>query len=107
MAINPPPFSLSVQRANGDVTVRVFGEVDMESSPVLKSNLLQLAQSGAQRVTVDLAETAFIDSTGLHALVRVLKELRGNGGDLVVRSPSKSAARLLHLTGFDTFVRVL
>ncbi len=106
MATNPPPFSVSVQQAEGDVTVRVFGEVDMESSPVLKSNLIQLAQTGAQRVTVDLGETAFIDSTGLHALVTALQELRGRGGDLVVRSPSKSAARLLELTGFDTFVQV-
>ncbi len=107
MAINPPPFSLSVQKANGDVTVRVFGEVDMESSPVLKSNLIQLAETGAHRITVDMTETAFIDSTGLHALVTALRELRERGGDLIVRSPSKSAARLLRLTGFDTLVQVI
>ncbi len=107
MAINPPPFSLSVQEAEGETTVRVFGEVDMESSPVLKSNLIQLARTGAQHITVDMTEIAFIDSTGLHALVTALKELRDHGGDLVVRSPSKSAARLLKLTGFDTFVQVI
>ena len=90
-----------------DAIVRVSGEIDMESSPTLKSRLIELAQAGVRRVTVDMTETAFIDSTGLHALVVAVKELRTHGGTLVVRSPSKSAARLLQLTGFDTLVEVI
>jgi anti-sigma B factor antagonist len=101
------PFSLSVDTADGDATVHVIGEIDMDSSPVLKSRLLELARAGVEKVTVDMTETAFIDSTGLHALVVALKELRVHGGDLVVRSPSKSAARVLQLTGFDTLVEVI
>jgi len=103
----PQPFAISVQDDGADAIVRVTGEIDMESSPTLKSRLIELAQAGYRRVTVDMTETAFIDSTGLHALVVAVKELGTHGGKLVVRSPSKSAARLLELTGFDTLVEVI
>lgn len=107
MTGTPPPFAISVQDDGADAIVRVTGEIDIESSPTLKSRLIELAQAGIQCVTVDMTETAFIDSTGLHALVVAVKELRTHGGKLVVRSPSKSAARLLELTGFDTLVEVI
>src|SRR5947208_5437594 len=104
MTTGTPPFAMSVQNADGEAVVRVAGEIDMESSPVFKSSLIELARAGVQRITVDMAETDFIDSTGLNALVAALKELREHGGILVVRSPSKSAARLLELTGLNTLV---
>jgi anti-sigma B factor antagonist len=85
----------------------VVGEVDMETAPVLKDGLLRLADEGAQLVTVDLAETDFIDSTGLHAIVVAVKQLRELGGDLVVQSPSKNAARVLELSGLSTVVKVV
>jgi anti-sigma B factor antagonist len=107
MATSPSLFGMSVENAEHEAVVRVIGEIDMETSPALKARLLELAQQGVQRITVDMTETEFIDSTGLHALVVAVKELRLNGGDLVVRSPSKSAARLLQLTGLDTLVRVI
>jgi anti-sigma B factor antagonist len=98
---------MSVESADQQAVVRVTGEIDMETSPAFKARLLELAQDGVQRITVDMSETEFIDSTGLHALVVAVKELRTHGGDLVVRSPSKSAARLLELTGLDTLVQVI
>jgi anti-sigma B factor antagonist len=103
----PPPFAVSVERDDTHATVRVTGEIDMESSPALRSEIVDLAQAGVRQIILDLADTAFIDSTGLHALVTAVTALRVNGGELVVRSPSKSASRLLQITGFDTVVQVV
>ena len=107
MTGTPPPFAVTIERAEDHATVRVTGEIDMESSPTLRSRLVDLAQTGVREVTLDMTDTAFIDSTGLHALVVAITELRMHGGDLVVRSPSKATSRLLHLTGFDTLVQVV
>jgi anti-sigma B factor antagonist len=98
---------MSVECAEQQAVVRVTGEIDMETSPALKARLLELAHGGVQQITVDMTDTEFIDSTGLHALVVAVKELRLQGGDLLLRSPSKSAARLLQLTGLDTLVKVI
>ena len=105
--ISPRAFALNVETNDERATVRVTGEVDLETSSALRSALLELANDGAQLVTVDLAETDFIDSTGLHALVVAMKQLRLHGGDLVLKSPSRNAARVLELSGLSTVVRIL
>ena len=45
---------------------------------------------------------AFIDSSGLRALVVGHKALEERGGSLVVANPSTMAARLLEVTGLTT-----
>jgi anti-sigma B factor antagonist len=107
MTGTPRSFALSVETADDHATVRVTGEIDMESSPALRSRLLSLAQMGIRQVTLDMTDTEFIDSTGLHVLVVALNELKVQGGDLVLQSPSRSATRLLHLTGVDTLMQVV
>jgi len=103
----PRAFGLAVDHADGKTVVKVTGELDLQTAPQLESHLLRLAGDGASHVTVDMAETDFIDSTGLHALIVAVKELRVRGGDLVVRAPSPNTARLLQLSGFDTVVQVV
>lgn len=103
----PRTFRLLVDSADGRAVVRVTGELDLQTAPQLESRLLELAGQGTGHVTVDMAETDFIDSTGLHALIVVVRELRERGGDLVVRTPSPNASRLLQLSGFDSVVEVI
>lgn len=49
----------------------------------------------------DLALVTFMDSQGLHALLRASKALRGIGGDVRLRAPSPTVRRLLTLSGVD------
>ena len=107
MTGTPRPFEVSVDDANGTTVVRVAGEVDMETAPRLERSLLQLVQSRTPLVTVDLAEIDFIDSTGLHAIVVAVQQLRANGSDLVLRSPTPSTARVLELSGLTSVVKVV
>lgn len=79
----------------------------MDTAPRLKSMLVDLAEKGARTVTVDLAETDFLDSTGLNALVIALKHTRKQGGDLVLRAPSRPVTRVLELSGLSTVVKVV
>ena len=103
----PRAFGLLVDNADGGAVVKVTGELDLQTAPELQSRLLDLVAGGTSRVPVDMADTDFIDSTGLHALIVAVRELRDRGGDLVVRAPSPNAARLFELSGFDTIVQVV
>ena len=62
---------------------------------------MRLAADGVATVTLDLGEVAFIDASGLRALVVGHKALEERGGTLVVANPSTMAARLLEVTGLD------
>lgn len=108
----PRPFAVSVEHLDRGPVVRVTGEVDLSTAPHLESELVALADSeargeGGRVITVDLAETDFLDSTGLHALVVAVRCARKHGSDLIVRNPSRPVARVLELSGLATVVRVV
>jgi len=82
--------------------LRLVGELDTVTAPRLRQELVALLDAGETRVVVDLASMTFVDSTGLGALVGGLKRFRAVSGDLVLRSPTPSAAKALEITGLTS-----
>jgi len=100
-AVSLDQFGVDVSCTDGHAVVRVAGEVDMYTAPVLARRLFDLIDEGARDVVVDLASMSFIDSTGLTALVRGLARLRAHDGRLVLRSPQPNVGRVLEITGLN------
>jgi anti-anti-sigma factor len=65
-AFRPPRFEVTVQDDHDGVLLRVSGELDLVSEPQLTHALDEL---GGREATLDLSELAFMDSTGLRALL--------------------------------------
>jgi anti-anti-sigma factor len=59
-------------------------------------NQLEPAVLGHGDLRPDLAAVEFMDSSGMHALVKVSREL-GNRGRLVLQSPTREAAQVLQV----------
>jgi len=51
------------------IVVRIEGEVDMATAPVFETALERAAREGLQ-VVVDCSRLTYIDSTGLHLMIR-------------------------------------
>lgn len=94
-------FSLSSERWGHEATVTVKGELDLATAPALDDELRGLFADGTCRLTVDLSEMTFIDSTGLATLVRALRATREGGGDIVLHAPQRSVRRVLEIAGAD------
>jgi len=87
-------------RHDGAVIVHAAGEVDMTVSEVLERTLLEAARHAATpRVVVDFERLRFLDSSGVHALVRGYHAVNDAGGSLTVRNATGVVARVLHITG--------
>jgi anti-sigma B factor antagonist len=86
-------------RAGSGALIKVSGEVDIETSPVLDVHLQALVDDGQTSVTVDLTEVSFLDSTGLSVLIGALKRCQGAGGELRLLAPQPSVMRVLEITG--------
>jgi len=59
-------------------TVRLSGEVDLDSADVLRAAVAEAAR-GARNVTIDFADVKFIDSSGTGVFVRLCLDLRSEG----------------------------
>ena len=91
-AFRPPRFEVTVVEDGEALGLKLTGELDLVSEPTLQS---ALARAEGRPVRIDLAELAFMDSTGLRALLSAAREVPG----LELRGPLQPAVRrLLELT---------
>ena len=83
----------------GDRTVvQVRGEIDVFTAPQLRAYLEDLVRTGRHRLVVDMEHVEFIDSTGLSALVNVLKLVRTYDGSLRLVCTHERIIRLFRIT---------
>jgi anti-sigma B factor antagonist len=94
--------SVSRDAAEDVPVVSVSGEVDVYSAPELKESLAKLRQSGARSIVVDLTEVAFLDSTGLGALVEARAATTEAGGSLSIVCNQERILKLFTITGLDS-----
>jgi anti-sigma B factor antagonist len=99
-------FAVSVTASDEVTLVEVRGELDCYTAPQLQAVLDELADGPPRRVVLDIGRSPFIDSTGLGVLVGALRRLRQGGGEMVVRSPSPTTARLFEITGVNTLFEI-
>jgi len=84
------------------LTLRVTGRLDAMGAVGLRDRLDTAIEDGINRIVVDLSSTEFVDSAGLAALAKGMKDARAEGGDLRLVSPrSDIALRVFQLTRFD------
>ena len=75
MAFAPPTFECAVE-VRGDAAIVVpRGELDLASSGRFEAAVRSAAAGGKPSLTIDLRELEFCDSTGLHTIVTLVREL--------------------------------
>ena len=90
------------QTSAGDVPIlAVNGEVDVYSAPTLKDRIGELIESGQTTLIVDLSAVAFLDSTGLGALVEARAATTEAGGSLPLVCNQERILKLFTITGLD------
>ena len=93
-----------VDDVEGNMQTRLAakGDLDVATVPELKRRLYEAIESDpGGRVTVDLTELTFVDSTGLGVLVGALKKARLCGGELFFTRPPDSLWKVFTVTGLD------
>lgn len=86
---------------DGNAVVRLSGELDVATAPLLCAELDVLVADGASRLILDLSELAFLDAAGSAALMharRISSEYAGWVRLVGVRPQAQRVLRLLRLT---------
>lgn len=85
-------------RTSQGTVVRVHGELDIATAPLLQEHLMSLVADG-HRIVLDLAGVEFMDSSGLEVLEVCHRRAELAGSALVLRRVPHRVTRLLELTG--------
>ncbi|MDQ4071177.1 MAG: STAS domain-containing protein [Actinomycetota bacterium] len=97
----PPDFSCLATLDHGEATVALTGELDMSTAPELSRSLSEVLDHHPQQVTLELADLAFIDSTGLTLIVRTSNRLQENRAALRLAHATPPVRRVLEIVGLD------
>ena len=92
-------LGLEVSEQGGWAVLAVSGEVDVATAPRLREQLIELVNSGSNRIVVDLENVEFLDSTGLGVLVGALKRVRMSDGELALVCTAARILKVFEITG--------
>jgi anti-sigma B factor antagonist len=103
---NHDMLRVTVEPLEDAFLIRAAGEIDMSSVAALQREL-DAARLEAVTVLLDLSGVRFIDSSGLHLLLRASHSSASSDWDFFLVRPSESVLRLIELSGTADMLAVV
>jgi anti-anti-sigma factor len=102
------PTELEVEELDCEAVagVAVRGEVELATEPALTAAVQEAIRRSSGPFVVDLGGVDFLDSTGIHCLVRARALLGREDRALALLRPRDNVRRVLALAGIDELVPV-
>ena len=91
------PFSCEVTSERDHAVVRPRGELDMATVGALEQELRHLQRSGVRALVLDLGGLTFMDSTGLHLVMRWTNEASQDGFKFEIEPGPRAVMRVFDL----------
>jgi len=90
----------------GNQVITPSGDIDMYSSPALRSELMRLITKNAKAVYVDFRNVSYIDSSGIATFVEGLKKMKLNGGRLKLIGLSDGIMEIFRFSKLDNIFEI-
>lgn len=99
------PLKLQVLDTSHGRCLSVGGEVDMDSSPELRREMLKQLK-GHSGLVIDLSGVGYIDSSGIAVLIEGHNEAHRGGGKLTLLRPSEAVTSVIDLAHLREFFSI-
>jgi anti-sigma B factor antagonist len=100
--VRPGELGLEHEAHGARHTLRLQGELDLLTAPGLEAAITEIAEhsaDAASEIILDLSELAFIDSTGLRAILLAKQLCESHRCELRMIRAQEQVRRLFELTG--------
>jgi anti-anti-sigma factor len=101
-----PQLNVALVPAPDQVVVRLTGESDLSTAPLVLDALVQAAGLGTRQVVVDVAGARFWDCSGLHVLACFTTELMAAGRACRVVGALPATRRLIGMANLAGRLRL-
>jgi anti-sigma B factor antagonist len=102
----PDSFRCETGRDGDAWWVRPVGELDLDTTHQLETELAALRAGGADRVVLDMRALTFMDSTGLRLVIRWDTSAKEEGFEFAIVPGPEVIQRVFRLTGMDEHLPV-
>jgi anti-sigma B factor antagonist len=102
----PDRLTVELVDAEEPILLKLSGELDISTAPVLQARSRYLGSVIAADVLMDLDRLTFRDSSGISVIVMVCKRVRANGDSFSVMCSEPLVRRTLEFTGLLEYWQV-
>lgn len=100
-------MKMAVHEKSGVSVVDISGKLTLgESTNALRNKMNELAESGSDRILLNMADVTYIDSSGIGELVAAHATVANAGGDIKLLNLAKRVHDLLKITKLYTVFEV-
>lgn len=92
--------------SEGEVLLRISGDVNIHTSPELRSKLKPLLTNDKKVIRVALDGVHFMDSSGIATLIEGLQWSRDTGGRFVLSGLTETVRDVLSLSKLDSIFEI-
>ncbi|YCK33035.1 STAS domain-containing protein [Actinomadura sp. ATCC 39365] len=100
------PLTLTHQRLPGVTLIAATGELDITNRTYFETYLAEVGSQPPDVTVLDLSQLAFMDSSGLGAIITAAQAQRGRGGDLWLAAARPTPRHLIIRTGVASYLTV-
>ena len=93
--------AFDVQSSRTETKVTIRGSLDINSAPSLADEIDKIVATKPGKVLVDLTALDLIDSSGVAALVKLYKGVRGAGGTITISGARDQPLAIFKLLRMD------
>ncbi|MFC0558257.1 anti-sigma F factor antagonist [Halalkalibacter alkalisediminis] len=100
-------LQIDLEKRGSVLLVRLEGELDHHTAEKLRAQVEQkLADGQVKHIVLNLELLSFMDSSGLGVILGRYKQVKANGGEMVVCAISSSVKRLFEMSGLFKIIRL-
>jgi len=88
------------------VIIAPEGEIDLNSSTLVKDQLEPVISGKRQRVVVDLSGVSYIDSSGLAVFIEAMQRVQAYGGAFALCGLRESVSHIFNIARLDQVFRI-
>jgi anti-anti-sigma factor len=100
--VRPTRFEIAEAAEKARLLLSITGELDLNTAPELARRVNDGLRGEVEKVTLDLSELTFMDSSGLRLLIELNQRAGQDSWELGLIAPTRESANaVLRLTGAD------
>ncbi|MDV2683345.1 anti-sigma F factor antagonist [Alkalihalophilus lindianensis] len=98
---------MDLERKGSVLLVRLEGELDHHTAEKLRKQVEgHLTDANVKHIVLNLKQLSFMDSSGLGVILGRYKQVKANGGEMVVCAISPAVKRLFEMSGLFKIIRL-
>ncbi|MBN2092048.1 STAS domain-containing protein [candidate division KSB1 bacterium] len=91
---------------SGITIIELFGEIDLDSSPDVRKQILTITQKKSPKIIINLAGVTYMDSSGVATMVEGLQRTNAYNGLFVLVNLGPGVREVFELSRLDKVFKI-